>query len=103
MPKRKPKVDPYRPRKCRLCGLEFKPTCRHPTNADGQLFCCASHRKEFWMHGKATWPKLILKVEKEIARMLPGKIEECFPAEAVRAIVREELEAMESLNRLRSA
>ena len=67
----KPRKDPYKPRPCRFCKLEFKPTTKNPKNADEQQFCCAGHRKEFWKHGKLPFHKLQLSMEKrmrEIAR-----------------------------------
>jgi hypothetical protein len=63
--------DPYRPRKCRLCKLTFKPSGKNPKNAAEQDFCCPAHRKEFWKHGALPFQKLMHRLEKrmrEIAR-----------------------------------
>lgn len=74
----KPRKDPYRERPCQLCTLRFKPTTKHPKNADEQKFCCDSHRKEFWKQGKLPMRKLELRLEKKLEKQ-------------IRQIVREEL------------
>src|ERR1039457_87763 len=82
----KPRKDPYKPRPCRFCKLEFKPTTKNPKNADEQEFCCAAHRKEFWKHGKLPFQKLQLRMEKRM-----------------RQIVREELRAIYDEAKMRIA
>jgi hypothetical protein len=79
----KPRKDPYKPRPCRFCKLEFKPTTKNPKNADEQQFCCAAHRKEFWKHGKLPYKKLQLRMEKRM-----------------REIVHEELDAVHEQTRI---
>jgi|ERR1035441_1822912 hypothetical protein len=72
----KPRKDSYRPRPCRFCKLEFKPTTKNPKNADEQEFCCAAHRKEFWKHGKLPFQKLLLRIEKRMREICREEIEE---------------------------
>jgi hypothetical protein len=71
----KPRKDPYKPRPCRFCKLEFKPTTKNPKNADEQEFCCAAHRKEFWKHGKLPFQKLQLRMEKRMRQIAREEIE----------------------------
>jgi|ERR1035441_613512 hypothetical protein len=71
----KPRKDPYKPRPCRFCKLEFKPTTKNPKNADEQEFCCAAHRKEFWKHGKLPYQKLQLRMEKRMRQIAREEIE----------------------------
>ena len=66
----KPRKDPYRPRLCRLCKLEFKPTTKNAKNADGQDFCTPAHRKEFWKHGKLPFQKLMIRIEKRLREIV---------------------------------
>jgi hypothetical protein len=75
-----PKTDPFRPRKCRFCKLQFKPSGKDPANARRQEFCTPSHRKEFWKRGALPMDKLLFRLEKPLREM-------------ARQIAREEIEA----------
>jgi hypothetical protein len=74
----KPRKDPYKPRPCRFCKLEFKPTTKNPKNADEQQFCCAAHRKEFWKHGKLPLQKFQLRMEKRMRIICRQEIREAI-------------------------
>lgn len=71
--------DPYRPRKCRLCKLTFKPTDKNPANAAGQEFCCPGHRKDFWKHGALPFDKLMAKIEKRVRQIVRDELKSIAP------------------------
>lgn len=73
--------DPYRPRKCLLCGLTFVPKqARSRKVADDAKFCCDNHRKEFWRYGKMPWAKLMIRVEKEVVKIVDARVKELIAA-----------------------
>src|ERR1039458_5578881 len=86
----KPRKDPYKPRPCRFCKLEFKPTTKNPKNADEQEFCCAAHRKEFWKHGKLPFQKLQLRMEKRMRQIVREELNGVDWFAFVQALTKEE-------------
>lgn len=72
---RKLNEDARHARPCRLCKLNFRPTCKNTKNARDQEFCCEAHRKEFWKHGAQPLEKLIIRMEKRFRAIAKEEVQ----------------------------
>ena len=67
-------------RRCKYCRASFVP--ERPQDKDAK-FCCPNHRKAFWRYGGLPFDKLMVRVEKEIKRIVREEIQRALTPPAV--------------------
>ena len=74
---------PLLARRCKYCRATFIPNRAQDKDAK---FCCPNHRKAFWRYGGLPFDKLMVRVERDIRRIVREEIRKILDEQKVIAV-----------------
>jgi hypothetical protein len=77
LPHGKRPSKPLLARRCKYCRANFIPQRSQDKDAK---FCCPNHRKAFWRYGGLPFDKLMVRIEREIKRIVREELQKALTA-----------------------